>query len=175
MNNVNFKWLVNDTYMSIVLKLYYNDEDYGTYEASDVIDTTGSVIDIEFANIDDITNLLTLDMIRFINTEDSSSIIDIPIRKMYMLYENGYTLEKKNVVKEMTISELEAFSIIDGSTENDFYKVKSFVIEEMSSDLKKVYDSAKIFGNLGMQEKFDTLSDVNVIDYRRVLRDKEGK
>ena len=40
-------------------------------------------------------------------------------------------------------------------------------------DLKKICESAKIFGELNMQEKFDTLSSVNSIGYRRIRKDRE--
>ena len=39
-------------------------------------------------NIDDLTNLLTVGMVRFCNITDSQDILDVPFRNLYKLYYN---------------------------------------------------------------------------------------
>jgi len=173
MKSSNFSWLVDDIYASVIIKLFYNDEDFGTYEACDIRDVTGSLIDVEFANIDDITNLLTLSVVRFINIVDKDSFIDIPIRNLYKLYRDE---NEKNYImseREISMDELDGFSVVDGTIGNNNYKIKVFVTNMITDDLKQMYEFARVFGNLDMQEKFNALSSVNSIGYKRILRDKE--
>ena len=137
MNGSNFSWLVEDIYASLIIRLYYNDEDFGTYEACDIRDVTGSLVDIEFANIEDITNLLTLSVVRFINVIDKNSFIDIPIRNLYKLYEDDNFENMIISERDIDIKELDGFSLIDGVIGNNNYRIRVFVTNMISEDLKK--------------------------------------
>ena len=74
--------------------------------------------------------------------------------------------------RDFDIKELDGFSLIDGVIGNNNYRIRVFVTNMISEDLKNIYEAARVFGNLNMQEKFDMLSNVNMIGYRRV-KDKE--
>ena len=84
--NRNFEWLANDINSTLVLKVYSSrrDENY-VFNVSNVLETDGDRLDIETANIDDLTKLLTLGIVRFVNVSDASDVVDIPFRKLYML------------------------------------------------------------------------------------------
>ena len=84
--NSNFKWLTRDIDNSLILKVLYNDSDYAVFNVLDVLEVTGDRLDVETANIDDLTNLLTVGMVRFYNINDVSDIVDIPFRNLYNLY-----------------------------------------------------------------------------------------
>lgn len=170
--NHNFKWIEYDIDNSLILKVLYNDNDYAVFNVLDVLEVTGDQIDIETANIDDLTNLLTIGMVRFYNLNDSHDIIDIPLRNLYKLYYRDNTLLNELDSKTTSFKELDAFSIIDGTVTND-YKVISYVIANPTDDLTKVMKIASKFASSGMQEKFDLMSEVTMINYRRLKDDPE--
>ena len=173
--NKNFMWVEEDIRNTLVLKVMRQNngesELYGIFEVLDVLETTGDQLDIETANIDDLTKMITMGMVRFINVVDSSDIIDIPLRKLSLLYEKGNVLNDIND-KVIIFSELDAFSIIDGTVVNDFL-ILSAVINNCSDDLSKVMKIASEFGSYGMQEKFNALSDITLINHRRLINDRK--
>lgn len=175
--NRNFRWLSNDIDSSLILKVVYKKnnvvEDYGVFNVSDVLDVTGDKIDVETANIDDLTNLLTVGIVRFVNIINNDDILDIPFRNLYMLYEKGNVLEKNDFSKIISFKELDAFSVIDGTVKNDF-SVFSVLISKITDDLKEVIDIASQFGGYGMQEKFDALTRITIINHRRLLSDRNS-
>ena len=168
----NFKWLDDDIDNTLVLKIVSNNESYGAYCVYDVLETDGDEIDVKTANIDDLTCLLTLGMIRFINISDNKDILDIPLRNIRLLYDNAKVLGEDIEGRLMSLDELDAFSIIDGEMRNDVL-LFSGVIGEASDDLKKVMNIAHNFGELGMQEKFEALNEITMINHRRLLNDKK--
>ena len=173
MNNGNYKWLVHGVYDSILVSLFYLENDnlvlYGNYDVLNIMDVVNQEINVKFANIDDITNLLTMGMVRFINIIDYDEIIDIPINKMAILYENAISLnEEFDKDKIISLSSLNAFSIIDGTSKKDGYYIGVTKIKELEDDLLQIFDIARDFGNMDMQGKFNALEDTNMINYRRV-------
>ena len=171
MNN-NFKWLEYDIDKSLILKVVYNDEEYAAFNVLDVLEITGDQIDIETANIDDLTNLLTIGMVRFYNINDSHDIIDIPLRNLYKLYYKDNIVIDEMDSNILSFKELDAFSIIDGTITND-YKVISYVIDKPTDDLVKIMKIASKFVSSGMQEKFDLMSEATLINHRRIKNDPE--
>ena len=170
--NHNFKWLEYDIDNSLILKVLYNDNDYAVFNVLDVLEVTGDKLDVETANIDDLTNLLTIGMVRFYNLNDSHDIIDIPLRNLYKLYYKDNTLLNELDSTTTSFKELDAFSIIDGTVTND-YKVLSYVIANPTDDLNKVMMIASKFASSGMQEKFNLMSEVTMINHRRLKSDNE--
>ena len=169
-NNVNnnFKWIEFDIDNSLILKVLYNDNDYSVFNVLDVLDAVGDNLDIKTANIDDLTNLLTIGIVRFYDISNQQNIIDIPLRNLYKLYyNNGVLLEEMNNLTT-TYKELEAFSVMDGSISED-YTVISYVIAEPTDDLIKLMKIASKFSSSGMQEKFDLMSEVTMINHKRII------
>lgn len=170
----NFSWIKNDIDNTLVLKVLYKkgeiQEEYGNFNVFDVLDTTGDKLEIETANIDDLTNFLTLGIVRFINMSDSSDILDIPFRNLYLLYKNAHNLEDISSGMLIPFNELDTFSVIDGTVRNDLL-VFSATISDVSPELDEVMRIAYEFGNYGMQDRFDALDKVNLINHRRMIND----
>lgn len=174
MTNDNFKWLTYDIDSSIVLKVVYKNsdkiDDYAIFNIIDVLDVSGNSLNIMTANIEDLTNLLTIGIVRFANMGDLSDIIDIPFRNLYKLYQNGNKLGE-NTNKVLSFSDLDAFSVIDGSMRNNCL-IHSMIINDTSDDLCRLMEIASEFGSYRMMKKFECLSEITLINHKRLINDK---
>ena len=70
----------------------------------------------------------------------------------------------------MSFKELDAFSVIDGVLENKFLVISS-LINVVTEDLDRVMKIAYEFDDYSMQEKFDAMSEITVINHRRLILD----
>ena len=178
MTKNNFKWLTGDIDKTLILKVMYKKdnvcEEYGVFNVSDVLETTGDELEVETANIDDLTKFLTMGIVRFTNVTDSSDILDIPFRNLYKLYQSANLLGVSSEQRLVSFNELDTFSVIDGTIRNDLL-VFSAMISESSDDLNQVMKIAYEFGNYGMQEKFDALSKITLINHRRLVKDEKER
>ena len=175
--SMNFKWLADDIDNTLVLKVISNDTSeisYGAYCVYDILETDGDKIDVKTANIDDLTNLLTLGIVRFVNIGNNNDVLDIPFRNIYLLYKNARVLGEDIEGRLMSFKELDVFSVINGNMHDDLL-VFSGVIGNVSDDLKVLIDVAYNFGKLGMQEKLDVLNKITMINHRRIISDKKEK
>lgn len=176
--NNNFKWLANDIDSTLVLKVVSvedgKENSYGAYCVCDILETDGDKINITTANIDDLTSLLTLGMVRFVNISNNSDILDIPFRNIYLLYKNAKVLGEEKEGRLMSFNELDAFPVIKGKMRDDLL-VFSGVIGEVTGDLSQVMEIAYLFGSYGMQEKFDALSKITMINHCRLNNDKKER
>ena len=174
MANDNFKWLTYDIDSSIVLKVVRknNDkiDDCVIFNVIDVLDVSGNSLNIMTANIDDLTNLLTIGIVRFANMGDLCDVIDIPFRNLYKLYENSNRLGE-DISIGLSFLDIDAFSVIDGSVRSDCM-VYSTIINDVSSDLSRVMEIACEFGSYRMMKKFEVLSEITLINHRRLVNDK---
>ena len=177
MNNSNYDWLIKDISNSIIINLFYCENDnetlYDSYDVLSLLDVVNEPVNIKFANIDDITNLLTINKIRFISPKNPQDIIDVPVRNIYKLYKNATYIDKigKEEKKLISTSDLDAFVIADGASVKDGFFIEIIQIRQESEQLKEFIEITKDFGNMGMQEKFDALSSTNNLNYRRVKTD----
>ena len=166
--NKNFNWLTSDIYSSLVVKVMYNDNTLlGIFDVKGVLDITGEELKIVTANIDDLTNFLTMGIVRFVNGND---ILDIPFRNLYKLYENADILGVSKEGKMISFKEIEAFAVIDGKVINDLC-LSCTLINEVMDDLKIVIKIANDFSSYGMNEKFDALTKITVVNHRRLMND----
>ncbi len=178
MNNPyeNFRWLIADIYSTLFFALYNKDEMYGTYEILNIYEANMDRLKVEDANVDDLTDLLTICVVRFVNISDEADIIDIPFRKLHMLYDNANKIQSEEEVKKIDLLELEVFALIDGFIpKNDDFKVAPVVINDVSLELGKILEVSKSFGNLGMQETFDALCSIDTLNQRRMKEDRRKK
>lgn len=170
--NKNFGWLIKDIYSSIVLNVLYDEStQMGVFHVSDVLETTGDKLEVKTANIDDLTHFLTLGMVRFVNVLDSNDFLDIPLRNLYKLYDNANNIDAMDDRKIFSFKEIDGFAIIDGMTREDLL-LYCTLIDRVSEDLNEVMQVAKDYGSYGMQEKFDAMSHVTIINHRRLQADK---
>lgn len=178
MTENNFKWLINDIDNSLVLRVIYknNDiiEEYGVFNVSDVLETPCDELEISTGNINDLTNLLTLGVVRFINISDHKDVLEIPFRKLYLLYKNGNMLGINNENKLISFQELDTFSIIDGTIRNDLL-VFSAVIDKPSNELEEIMKISYEYGSYGMQEKMDALNKITIINHKRIVNDEKER
>lgn len=177
MVNDNFKWLVTDIDSTLVLKVFSSKDtfkdNYLVFNLFDVLETTGEKLEVVTANIDDLTNLLTIGIVRFVNVANTNDVLDIPFRNLYLLYKFGNKLESTSSLMSISLNELEAFTVIDGKVNNDFL-LSPILISDISDDLKKVMKIAHEFMNYGMQEKFDAMSRITLINHQRLKNDKNN-
>ena len=174
--NNNFKWLKNDIDSTLVIKIISNksnNDNYGVYYVYDILESDWDKIDVKFANIDDLTNLLTLGIVRFMNVVNEKDILDIPFRNLYKLYKNANVLGSEKKGKLTSFSELDTFSVIDGEVKDNLM-VYSAVVDKVSDDINEIMKIAYEFGNYVMQQKFNALSRINIINHRRLLEDKKN-
>ena len=178
MTENNFKWLISDIDNSLVLKVIYKNKDvleeYGVFNVSDVLETPCDELEISTGNINDLTNLLTLGVVRFINVSDCKDILEIPFRKLYLLYKNGNMLGNNNENKLISFEELDTFSIIDGTIRNDLL-VFSAIIDKPSNELEEIMKISYEYGSYGMQEKMDSLNKITIINHKRIVNDEKER
>ena len=174
MVNDNFKWLTYDIDSSIVLKVIYknnsNERIYAVFNIIDVLDVSGESLNIMTANIEDLTNLLTIGVVRFANVGNLSDVIDIPFRNLYKLYKDSNKLGE-SISKVLSLSDIDAFSVIDGNVRNNCI-ICSIIINDISNDLSRIMEIASEFGSYRMMKKFDALSEITMINHRRLVNDK---
>ena len=172
----DFKWLVNDINSTLVLKVVSrvasDSSDYGTYCIQDILENDWDKLNIKTANIDDLTNLLTLGIVRFVNMIDSSDMLDIPFRNLYKLYESADVLGVNKDGRLFSFQEIDAFAVIDGVVRNDLL-LSCSLVNKISEDLNDVMKIAYNFGKYGMQEKFDALTKVTLVNHRRLMFDNK--
>ena len=174
----NFKWLINDIDSSLVLKVFSNNndilEEYGVFNINDLLETPCEELEISTGNINDLTNLLTLGVVRFINVSNSKDVLEIPFRRLYLLYKNANILGLDNKNKLISFNELDSFSVIDGNVRDDLL-VCSFVVDKTTIELDELMKISYEYGNYGMQEKMDALNKITIINHRRVVNDEKEK
>ena len=178
MTENNFKWLISDIDNSLVLKVIYKNrdvlEEYGVFNVSDVLETPCDELEISTGNINDLTNLLTLGVVRFININDYKDVLEVPFRKIYLLYKNGNILGEDNSNKLISFQELDTFSIIDGTIRNDLL-VFSAVVDKPSNELEEIMKISYEYGSYGMQEKIDALNKITIINHKRIVSDEKER
>ena len=196
--NNNFKWVMQDIESTLMLNVMYTrngvNEKYGVFSVTDVLETPCDELEIENGNINDLTNLLTLGVVRFTNIVDSADVIEIPFKKLYLLYKNSWRspdtkipFSKLDYVyseaetydyevgKLMRFSELDTFSVIDGTVRNDLF-LFSIVSNAVSVDLISLIEIAYRYEKSDyMREKFDALKAINKINEKRLVNDEKER
>lgn len=175
----DYEWLVRDIDNSLSLIIVYKNNNktnvYGTYYPSELINICGDDVLVEPANIDDLNNLLSFGVIRFKNVvaDSAADVVDIPLSNIYKLYENANFLSLKDEKytdngKLINHEEIEAFIILDGFKPGNKFKILTTCIDKPSEYLEKFMNIARDFSELGMQEKFNAISDINLLNYKRI-------
>ena len=174
----NFKWIMQDIDSTLILKVVYIkngiQEEYGIFNVVDVLETPCDKLEIDTGNINDLTNLLTLGIVRFTNIIDSSDVLEIPFRKLYLLYKNASVLTEETEGKLIPFSELDTFSVIDGTIRNDLL-LFSCQIDKVSDELSNVMKIAYEYSEYNMQEKFSALNKITEINHRRLIDESKDR
>ena len=174
----NFKWLLHDIDSTLVLKVVYLDngkeEEYGVFNVMNVLETPCEELEVDTGNINDLTNLLTLGIVRFTNMIDLRDVVEIPFKKLYLLYKNACVLEDDKEGTLIPFSDVDTFSVIDGTIRNDLL-LFSATIDKVSEDLSNVMKIAYEYDGYDMQEKFNALLKITEINHRRIMTEEKEK
>lgn len=183
MGHYDYEWITQDINDSIVLMMVEVKENgevkqYNSYQAVDVIDVVGNDVSVGQANVNDLSNLLTIGTMRFKGIANNE-ILDIAFSNLYKLYENAnqITLDMakfKIINRLLGLDELNAFTIINGTVPGGNYKIIATVISEMSQDLRRVIELARDYGTMSMDEKFMALREINQINDGRIRRNNKA-
>lgn len=169
MNN-RLRWICDELTESLILVLYdmNNNKFAGSYEAKKIIKINEEKIILENDNINDIQEFLLYGIVRFVDTENSNEIIDIPVRNLYILYdEMSETFSNKK--RFIDLDKLEAFTVEKNKLVEKKYgiiTVSAYLDDEkleISKDLVRIMEIAHNYMNMNMQEKFDAIKEVNDI------------
>ena len=153
----NFNWLAEDIDASIILVLQDGKTELGSYLVKELktLNPDGNLV--KFAVIKDLKDFIDYTIVRFANSRDEESIIDIPIKKLKLLY------DKKDSIY---LSELDALGVYKEVISKG-YAVYPYVVNEPSEDLKEVMNIASSYDELDMGKKIDVLEELNIINYQR--------
>lgn len=161
----NFKWIIDDVNDSIMLRIFFYDEDgnvvNNTCNAVMIKKIDTSNLEVQDGNIMDMRNLL-LGMIRFYINNDMNKIIDIPFRKVLTLYEKASSLENGSKGRNVLLNEIDAFSSVD------IIEIEPVNLEEISDDLREFLNLSSKCLDFNMQEEFHMLYKLNELNQRRI-------
>ena len=160
-----FDWLLNSIDSSVVFMLYDGNNQVTGYEASSVLSGDMSAMEVKFANIDDLNKFINYGIVRFTDVNDRNNIIDIPVRNLYLFYKNSNSLEEVKR-KRVKLADLDSFAVMDGEVMNGEYAIEIVCIAPISEELNKLMQIMSDYSGMSMNEKFDALGDVNLINYR---------
>lgn len=167
----DYEWVKQDILDSTIINMFDSKGNaISCFQAYDIINSVGEDITIRQANINDLSSLLEYGTVKFIDSL-SSDWLNIPFKYIYKLYEEpNYLLidelkvENKN--KKISMSEVDGYGNIKGNYVTDNYLIAT-CIKKVSNDLIRIMEIAKSYDSMSMNEKFDALSEVNLINYRR--------
>ena len=117
---------------------------------------------------DDLTNFINYSVIRFTNIQNEKNIIDIPLRKLQLLYDNSNKIGDISN-KKISFETLEAFTIYNNNVISVGLNFISFKINEPSDEFKEILQISSTYPTMGMQEKFDALNKINIINYQKSI------
>lgn len=163
----DFNWMVRDIDISIIFMLSKDNHVVSGYQVYGILSTDMNELAIKFANVDDLTNFVNYAVVRFVDVKNNNNIIDIPVRKLSLLYKNANKIEEGTSRKKIKLNELECFSVLNEEAISDGYLIEAINFNDVSDELTKVMDITANYFNMGMQEKFDALANINLINYQR--------
>lgn len=169
-----FKWIINDIENSLFITLIYkNSKLVSQFEAYSLVDISGNELLINSIRVNDLRNLITSSFVRFKSNCFSELLdnvyIDIPLRNVYMLYDNAdifMPLDNKMVLNNVVlpIDVIEAFSIMDGFIIGDNYGVKATMIKNKTLELDKLLNICKNYNKMDMDSQFYSLCEVKKLN-----------
>lgn len=171
----DFGWLIYDIDNSIIFSLIKNNKIVSNYQVRELLINGIDLVNVEFANTNDLINLINFSVIRFVDVLNDKNIIDIPLRRLYLLYLNSNKLGE-NTNKLIDLRDLFTFSVYNNNVISDLdYKICVCKINNESDELLKIMKIAYEYSDKGMQEKFDALGEINLINYNRCKNDENIK
>lgn len=168
----DFNWLIGDIDESILFMLRDGKEMLGSYYVNDLITIGLEDDNVKFANISDLTNFINYTMVRFVNSLDNTSVIEIPLRNLSILYEKS-----NNIVADepngLSLEELGAFGVNDDHVLRNGYAIYSYKINKPSEELHELMHLTHSFNDFSMNDKINALEEINLINYQRNKKPKQ--
>lgn len=162
----DFNWIVQEIDASIIFMLVKDNKIIGGYQVSDILTGDMDDVAVKFANIDDLNNFINHAVVRFCDVKNRFNIVDIPIRRLKILYENSNKLGLNTGTKRISPSELDSFLVLDEKSVGDEYLIQAINFGKISEELEKIITIASEYSNMGMQERFDALGSINLANYQ---------
>lgn len=170
----NFEWLGEDIFKSLLLKVYVVVDgvtksinyDYGNIFSPDM-----NELKVRDGNVDEITKLLTMSVVRFYPSicERGVSYIDIYLHKMFDIYDRATDMIKGKGGENIPFdNQMIAFSLMKGKW------IASFIVDKPTEELRMVLELSKriTYNDLGLYDRHQLLMTVNDINYRRKIKNK---
>jgi len=168
----DFNWIIQEIDGSIIFMLYKDNKVVGGYQATYVLAGDMKEVNVKFANIDDLDKFLSYAVVRFCDARNPNNIIDIPISKMKDLYAKSNNLLEPTGRKRIKLDEIACFSVKDKKVITDDYQIEAITYNDISDELKEIFDIASKYNEMGMQDKFDALYNINLTNYRVEKKEK---
>ena len=162
----DFKWLVGDIDASMIFMLRDGKDALGSYCINGLNMNGVEEPGVKFANISDLTNFINYTTVRFANSLNPEDVVDIPLRNILVLYENGNEIATEKA-RGLSLDELEGFGVFDGRVINNGYAIYAYKINEPSEELDVVMKLTHTFNGLSMNDKINALEDINLANYQR--------
>ena len=174
MGNTDFNWILNDVDQTLIFMIKDTNHMLDSYQVSELrISGTNPVI-VREANIMDLTGFVNLATIRFVGSLDKKNIVDIPLRKLALLYESSSDVTE-GAPKGISLPELDTFAVYNDKIIKDDGKIYGYRIGEVSDNLKSVMDIARHFNEGDMKRQLEALKEIYQISYARTNKDVRGK
>jgi len=181
MKHYDYEWITRDLNDSIIIMLVEVKENgeikqYNSYQAVDVVDVVGNDVSVGLANVNDLSNLLLLGTMRFKGISNNE-ILDISFSNLYKLFESANVISLETgkiqmINRLLSLAELNAFTIVEGTLPGDNYKIIATVINNVSNELKRLIELSRDYGTMSMDEKFLALKEINHLNEHRVKIDR---
>ena len=171
----DFSWMAQDIDCSLMLMLMHDNHTVVGYQVCDVLEADMDDLAVKFANVDDLEQFVEFAVVRFVDVRNTNNVLDIPVRKLAYLYENSNELLGSTERKKIKLDSLDAFFFLNGKKDSDDYLIEGIKIDKESEELREVMNIARDYMTMGMQQKFDALAKVNLINYNREKKDKMQK
>ena len=170
----DFNWILNDVDQTLIFMIRDANHMLESYQVSELrISGTNPVI-VREANIMDLTEFVNFATIRFVGSLDKKNVVDIPLRKLALLYESSSDVTDGSP-KGMNLSELDTFAVYNGNVIKDEGKIYGYKIGEVSDDLKTVMNIAGHYNDADMKGQLEALKEIYQISYERTNKGVRGK
>lgn len=161
----SLNWLINEIDKSLIITLFNKDESIGNYCVSNILSNGLNEIFIKFANVQDLTNFINYSVIRFTDISNKNNFIDIPLRNLLIIYQDSNPIG--NNTKKILLNKLEAIVIYNKEIFQEELSIKSYQISNPSCEQLEIMNISHNYINLDMQQKFDALNKINLINYQK--------
>ncbi len=170
----NFSWILNDIDQTLIFMIRDASGMLGSYQVGELRINGVDPVNVKAANIMDLTNFVNFATVRFVNSLNNQDIVDIPIKKLSLLYDACAEITE-GVPRKVTLAELETFAVYDNKVIRDGYYIYGYKIGELSKELDLILKASSNFNSFDMNTKLGVLKEINTVAFERENSSKKGK